>query len=162
MNRLAQHLARQLERHLSEHRVVVWYDPRREWESVFADFTVEGKNCADLPGDALSIVTIGVVTARVAHFGGSFLQLRLLSEQVAAWDTPQPLVLFLPGESPDEENSVLMELEIGGKRWAPALKRLAREVLKPYYVDGKIDELLDVATLTYADVVAWLEQAAGL
>lgn len=159
MNRLAQHLAQQLERHISGHRVAVWYDPRREWVSAFPDFTAEGKSLADLPIDALGSVTIGVVTAQFAIFTGSYLQLRLLSEQVAASETPQPLVLYLPGESPDEENSVLMELEIGGKRWVPPLKRLAREVLKPYYVDGKIDELLEVASLTYADAVGWLEQA---
>jgi hypothetical protein len=159
MNRLAHYLVEQLERHLSEHRVVVWYDPRREWELAFPDFTGERKSCADLPNDTLSTLTFGVVAARFGFFTGSYLQLRLLSEQTAASDIPQPLVLYLPGESPDEENSVLMELEIGGKRWTPPLKRLAREVLRPYYIDGKIDELLDVAALGYADVVAWLEQA---
>ena len=159
MNRLADHVVRQLERQLSEHRVVVWYDPRREWESAFPDFTIEKISCAALPSDELSTLTIGSVSSQFARFTGSFLQLRMLSEQVAASDTPQPLILYLPGESPDEDSSVLMELELAGKRWAPPLKRLAREVLKPYYVDGKIDELLDVATLNYSDVVGWLDQA---
>ncbi len=159
MNLLAQHLVNQLERHLSERRVVVWYDPHREWELAFPDLTVQGKRCSDLPADALSDLTIGTVNARFAYFTGSFLQLRLLSEEVAAGDTPQPLVLYLPGESPDEDNSVLMELELAGKRWVPPLRRLAREVLRPYYIDGKIDELLEVAAISYADVVGWLQQA---
>ncbi len=30
---------------------------------------------------------------------------------------------------------------------------------KPFYIDGKIDELLEMSTLRYADVASWLEQA---
>ena len=159
MNRLGQHVARLLGRHVAERRVVVWYDARREWDGAFADFTQEHRPLSQIPSGALATLTVDNTTVRFGHFDGSILGLRVLSEEVAATDTPQPLVLYLPGQVPDEENSILMELELGGKRWTPQLKRLAREVLKPFYVDGKIDELLDMAVLSYDDVVGWLEQA---
>ncbi|MDR3485709.1 MAG: PglZ domain-containing protein [Bradyrhizobium sp.] len=159
MNRLAQHVTRQLERHIAERRVVVWYDPRSEWERAFPDFTQEKRALSDIPAGKLATLTFGVASAQFACFEGSVLALRVLSEQVAAGDAPQPLVLYLPDQAPDEENSILMELELAGKRWVPQLRRLARDVLKPFYVDGKVDELLDMAKLGYGDVVEWLEQA---
>lgn len=158
MNPLAQQIASQLERYLTDRRVVVWYDSRREWLPVFADLSTGRTTFGDLETGAVASLTVGSLATSIACFRGSYLGVRLIAEPITCGDIPQPLILYLPGETSDEDNSVLAEMELGGKCWSPHLKAVARAVLKPFYVDGKIDELLDVANLTYSDVVGWLEQ----
>ena len=126
---------------------------------MFADLSGGQTTFADLNAGAILSLTVGSLTTSIACFAGSYLGLRLVAEPITSGDTPRPLILYLPGESPDEDDSVLMELELGGKGWSPHLRAIARGALKPFYVDGKIDELLDAPNLKYADVVGWLEQA---
>ena len=52
-----------------------------------------------------------------------------------------------------------MELEKGGTTYEPQLKRHARTLLRQFYTDGVIDDMLARDSLTYDDVVSYLEQA---
>jgi hypothetical protein len=52
-----------------------------------------------------------------------------------------------------------MELEKGGATYEPQLKRHARTLLRQFYTDGAIDDMLAPESLTYDDVVNYLEQA---
>ena len=56
-----------------------------------------------------------------------------------------------------------MELEAGGDRWEPSLKRVARRVLKKRFGDGQIDQMLESENISYQDIVGLLgtEVASG-
>jgi hypothetical protein len=69
------------------------------------------------------------------------------------------LLIYVPGVSRDPNESVLMELEKGGATYEPQLKRHARTLLRQFYTDGAIDDMLEPESLTYDDVVSYLEQA---
>ena len=142
------YIAEQLARHLNNHRVVVWYDPRSEFEPFVSE--LGGKPL----GDGLLQVIIGGVTTTFATHDGSLYSLRSRVEPLAGVDEPQPVVLYLPGVSRDPHGSVLMELELAGWRWEPQLRQLARYALRQRYTDGVIDELLDRERVTYEDLVA--------
>jgi len=51
-----------------------------------------------------------------------------------------------------------MEIEKAGDVFTPQFKRLVRQVLKPFLTDGDIDEIVNRPSVTYADVVALLQQ----
>ncbi len=144
-----------LEKELKESRVVVWYDPNRE----FATF-VEG-----LPSDGeeagLKQVNIGTLKTRLAVFVGSYFALRMGLEPLVAVNRPQPILIYLPGQNRDLQGSVLMELEKAGTTWEPQMKRLARNVMRPKFSDGVIDEMLAPVNLTFSDIIGLLEQSGG-
>ena len=142
------YIAEQLAQHLNNHRVVVWYDPRSEFEPFVSE--LGGKPL----GDGLLQVIIGGVTTTFAIHDGSLYSLRSRVEPLAGVDEPQAVVLYLPGVSRDPDGSVLMELELAGWRWEPQLRQLARYALRQRYTDGVIDELLDRERVTYEDLVA--------
>src|SRR5205814_4461197 len=67
-------------------------------------------------------------------------------------DTPESVVIYLPGCERDRRASVLMELEKAGECYEPPLKRLARNVLRQRYTDGVIHEMLASERVTYDDL----------
>ena len=69
-------------------------------------------------------------------------ELRAVVEPFVSGDTPDHVVIYLPGCERDRRGSVLMELEKAGECYEPQLKRLARNVLRQRYTDGVIDEML--------------------
>jgi hypothetical protein len=155
MNPFPAYLHDQLEDNLKQHRIVVWYDPNRE----FAPW-VEAMGRTESEG-SLPFVQIGGTQARLAIFGGSYFALRLQVEPLVAVNRPQPLLIYLPGAKRDAKASVLMELELAGTSWEPQMKRLARNVMRKSYSDGVIDEMLAPESLTFADICSLLEQRTG-
>ena len=77
------YIAEQLARHLNNHRVVVWYDPRSEFEPFVSE--LGGKPL----GDGLLQVIIGGVTTTFATHDGSLYSLRSRVEPLAGVDEPQ-------------------------------------------------------------------------
>jgi hypothetical protein len=152
------YLARQLLQHLKR-SVVVWYDPRREFEP----FIAELRGGQPLAACAVETVTLGGQTVSFCAHAGSFFELRAAVEPLVAIDLPAPLLIYLPGVERDRVHSVLMELEKAGVCYEPQLKRLARNLLRQSYTDGLIDEMLAPESLTYGDVVrlARIETGAG-
>lgn len=138
---------------LEKRRVVVFYDPPKDFEPFVAELPVkqEGEG-------GITQVHVGDMTAHLARYEGSFFALRLAVEPLVSVDRPDPLLIYVPGVSRDREGSVLMELEKGGACYEPQLKRLARNVLRETYTDGVIDEMLSPDNITYQDIVGFLGQ----
>ena len=143
---LHDYVADQLAGRLVERRIVVWYDPRSEFESFIGELNVGNDVSAPTP-----TVASGVEVA-VARFDGSMYALRALVEPLVAGDDPEPLLIYLAGVERDLE-SPLMELETGGSRWEPQLRQLARNALRKKFTDGIIDDLLGRDNITYDDIV---------
>ncbi len=151
------YLCRQLGERLLERRVVIFYDPRREFEPFFDELEEAGPGLGGLPRVLLD--SQPDPTAHLARFDGTFFGLRAAVEPIAELDQPEFLIVYLPGVTRDRKGSVLMELEKGGTCYEPQLKRLARNVLRQFYTDGAIDELLASEKVTYPDIAGFLDQS---
>jgi hypothetical protein len=154
MNPFPAYLHSQLEEKLKNRRVAVWYDAAREFEAFVA--ALDRNEDGELPD-----VKLGTTDARLAVFQGSYFALRLQVEPLVSVNRPQPLLIYLPGERRDPKGSVLMELEKAGTTYEPQMKRLARNVMRKFFSDGVIDEMLAPDSLTYADILTLLEQNNG-
>ena len=69
-------------------------------------------------------------------------ELRAVVEPHVSGDTPDSVVVYMPGVARDRRASVLMELEKAGTTWEPQLKQLAKNVLLQKYTLGVVDEML--------------------
>lgn len=157
MNPLHEYLCAQLDERLENRRVVVFYDPRSE----FAPFFDRELQSVGGGPDGLYCVLVGDRRTLVARYEGSLFGLRAAVESTVAQDAPDPLLIYVPGAKRDPRESVLMELEKGGATYEPQLKKHARTVLRRFYTDGVIDDMIDRDSLTYDDVVSYLGQAGG-
>jgi hypothetical protein len=137
MHPLHDYVAKQLADKLKSRRVVVWYDERSEFQR-FVNEVRGGSRATTEPTD----VRPGGATARLAEYAGSMFQLRAVVEPHVNGDTPEALVVYIPGCARDRRASVLMELEKAGVTWEPQLKQLAKNVLLQKYTLGIVDELL--------------------
>lgn len=153
MNPFPAYLHNQIEEKLKDRRVVVWYDPNREFYSFV-------ESLPKLDGD-LPSATVGATKATLAIYQESYFALRLLVEPLVSVNRPQPLMIYIPSERRDPKGSVLMELEKAGTTYEPQMKRLARNVMRKYFSDGVIDEMLAPDTLTYSDILTLLDQNNG-
>ena len=147
------YIATKLEELLKKRRIVVFYDSRREFEPFIDELAEVGKGHDDLPR-----VFVGDTMTWLVQYEGSFFALRHAVEPVAGADFPEPLLVYLPGVERDRKTSVLMEMEKAGQRHEPQLRRLALNELRKKYSDGQIDEMLASDSLTYQDIVRYLEQ----
>lgn len=147
MHPLHEYISKQVAEKLKSKRIVVWYDVRRE----FVPFINEVRSGERASHGAMP-VCIGGVSARLAEYDGSMFELRALVEPLVCGDTPECVVLYLPGCERDRHGSVLMELEKAGDCYEPQLKRQARNVLRERYTDGVIDEMLSPERVTYDDI----------
>ncbi len=154
MHPFHEYLCQQLDAMLKKRLVVVFYDPRSEFLPLF-DSELPGldKVCGNLPR-----VTIGDRLTFLARYQGSFFGLRAAVEPIVAQDQPDPVIVYLPGVTRDRRNSVLMELEKGGACYEPQLRRLALNVLRNKFTDGQIDEMLRPPSVTYDDIVSFLQE----
>src|SRR4051812_43209532 len=110
MNALTEYLTVKLEEHLTERRVVVWYDPKHEFKEFIASL---GEAVAIGAGQPkLADVAFGKLRARLACGNGSFYGLKLAVEPHFAKEHPDPLLIYLPGIERDAKESPLMELEM--------------------------------------------------
>lgn len=157
MNPFYQYLEKLLAEHVKERRVLVWYDPRREFEP-FVDALPEHGD----PENGLPKVTIGDMSVSLSRFEGSFFGIKAAVEPLVVKDLPEPMLLYISGMSRDKKGSVLMELEKGGVCFEWQLKKLARFCLKEAgFSDGVIDGMLAPEAVTYQDVVGVLAQNGG-
>lgn len=140
------YIARLIADRLKERHVVVIYDKNEELSPFFAVLTSEPAT------DGLVKVRVGYRTPHLCIYDGSFLKVRFLVEPMTCGEVPEDTLIYIPGRERDETGSLLMELEKGGDLYRPpALKRLAREVLRQRFTDVVIDEMLKSDALRYAD-----------
>ena len=154
MHPLHDYLCRQLDDMLKKRVVVVFYDPRREFEPFFDRELKE----TGAGYDGLRRVLVKERLTFVARHEDSFFALRNAVEPIADLDKPEPLIVYLPGVDRDRQTSVLMELEKSGAAYEPQLKRLALNVLRKRFTDGQIDEMLRPVSVGYDDIVSFLHQ----
>jgi hypothetical protein len=147
MHPLHNYLAQQLADKLKARRVVVWYDPRRD----FQPFIDELRGMPSSPIETGIIAPAGI-QARLIEYTGSYFEIRAKAEPFVFQDWPDPLLIYIPGMVPDPRGSVLMELELAGERYEPGLKRLAKNVLRKKYTDGVIDDILAPERVGYDDL----------
>ena len=157
MNPFHQYLERQLTERFKKRPVLVWYDPRKEFEPFVDALPTQGD-----PENGIYRVTIGDLTVSLARFEGSFFGIKAAVEPLVDKDHPDPLLLYIPGASRDRKGSVLMELEKGGECFEWQLKRLARFcLLEKGDSDGIIDNLLAPEHITYQDIMGFLTRETG-
>lgn len=147
------YIAGQLVEKLKKDCVVVFYDPRREFQPFMEEIAapVEG-------GEPIARAMLGELPIHLAQFTGSFIKLRMEVEPLVAVDRPEPLLVYVPGVERDHNGSLLKELECAGECYEPQLRRLARNVLRHKYSEGQIDEMLERAALNYGDVARFRTQ----
>lgn len=153
MNLLHEHLAQTLSDKLTKRRVVVWYDPRAEFVGFIGELA-DGVLPSECRLDSVSIVA---QRASLCVMQDSFFAVKFAVEPVVSTEFPDPTLIYLPGKNRDDDTAVLMELEAGGDRWEPQLKREARRVLKKQLGDGQIDNIFSSPNVTYEDLVSLLE-----
>ena len=157
MHTLQEYISKQLAEKLKAKKVVVWYDPRRE----FAPFIAEMRGGARTSAEAVP-VTVGVLPAHLTEYDGSMFELRAVVEPFVCGDAPSEcVIIYLPGRERDRQGSVLMELEKAGECYEPQLKRLARNVLRQRYTDGVIDEMLAPERVSYEDLARASSETCG-
>ena len=158
MNSFHRYIATQILKDIQKRRVVVFYDPRREFEGFIDELppleTPEGR--AGIPR-----VWVEDKQTHLVRHDGSLFSVKAAVEPIMELDKPEPLLVYVPGEERDRQGSVLMELEKGGATYEPQLRRLARNVLRRKFTDGDIDQMLASDHLTYADVARVLDQDSG-
>jgi len=152
MHDLHKHLSALLSDYLKTRRVVTWYDPRSEF-STFINELFGGifpEECK------LQEASVGGISTQVCVMHDSFFEVKFAVEPVVSKELPQPVLIYVPAKERDDDTAVLMELEAGGTRWEPQLKREARRILKKQFGDGQIDQMLSSPSVTYEDVVSLL------
>lgn len=147
MHALHDYVSGQVGEKLKAHRIVVWYDPRREFEP----FIGELRSLAVGKDDPLE-TPIGEGRARLVEYSGSFLELRANVEPAVCQDVPEPMLIYVGGCERDRRGSILMELETAGICYEPQLRQLARHVLRKRLTDGTIDDLLKPESVGYAEI----------
>jgi hypothetical protein len=157
MHLLHDYIARQISERLKDHRVVVMYDPRKEL-AMFFDEACEGS--AD--GPLMREGTFGNRKATVCAFRGSFLEVRSAVEPLTGGEDASDVVVYVPGLTRDEKTSLLLEIEKAGVYYSqPAVKLMARNVLRKRFTDVAIDEMLGSEKLTYADLARMTEDTGA-
>jgi hypothetical protein len=137
MHPLHDYVAKQLADKVKSRRIVVWYDERSEFLP-FVDELRGGRPASSEP----VVVALGGSNVWLAQYAGSMFELRSAVEPQVSGDSPEAVVIYIPGCARDGAASVLMELEKAGKDWSPQLKQLARNVLLQRYTLGVVDDLL--------------------
>lgn len=147
MHPLHDYIAAHLAQELAKRSVLVWYDPPKD----FAPFIAELRGSTRVDAQP-ALVSVGGLSARLAEYAGSMFEIRSHIEPFVCSETPEPLLIYLPGRERDMHGSVLMELEKAGGTYERTLKWLATQVLRKRYTDGVIDELLAPEHVSYEDL----------
>ncbi|HEX3128028.1 MAG TPA: PglZ domain-containing protein [Thermoanaerobaculia bacterium] len=153
MHPLHDYVAKQLADKLKSKKIVVWYDARAEFAPFVSELRSQGSGARrGVEEISLTPDSRPLTPVLLAEYAGSLFELRAIVEPHVSGDTPETVLLYLPGCERDRRTSVLMELEKAGECYEPQLKRLARNVLRQRYTDGVIDEMLAPERVTYEDL----------
>lgn len=143
---LHEYIAGQIGDQIRNRHLVVIYDRNEELRPFFQELDGEPA------GEGLELVWIGNWNAKLCVFDGSFLKVRAAVEPVTNGNSPDNVVIYLPGIGRDDRGSLLMELEKAGTCYRPpALRQIARYVLRRRFTDVAIDEMLHANALGYTD-----------
>ena len=151
MDLVTNHLADLIRKQVDDHKLVVWYDPECAYADVAANI--------DLPNTT------------IAHYDGSFLQLRNEISHLLNGEEPPRLVVYVPVDQ-GKTHHALIELEAAGVVVQPGqqppqrntrLSIVSRNALK-YVLEERaaydVERQVEAGKLTLADVNA-LAQKGG-
>lgn len=151
MHPLHDYIANQIADLIKNKKVVVWYDAGRE----FAPFIAELRGGPRANSQPVSVSVAGI-PVHLTEYAGSMFELRATIEPFVSGDTPQNVLIYLPGCERDTKGSVLMELEKAGELYPQSTSRslrwVAAQVLRERYTAGVIDEILSPEHVSYEDI----------
>jgi hypothetical protein len=122
MHPLHTYLEKQLAEKLKTRKVVVWYDPPKD----FSQFVDELRGGPRKNAEPVS-VRVASLPARLVEYAGSMFEMRMELEPFVAGEDPEAAILYLPGCEHDPVGSVLLELEKAGELFTPSLKKVASD-----------------------------------
>ncbi len=83
-------------------------------------------------------------------------------EPLTGGEDVDDIVVYVPGVTRDEKTSLLLEIEKAGDCYLPpAVKQMARNVLRKRFTDVAIDEMLGSDKLAYADLARMTEDTGA-
>ena len=153
-NKLHRRLCQELAKQLSEHRVLLVFDPGQQLRP-FLDDVASTQPSGGEPG----ALNLGYQQALWLVAGSSLYQLRSQLEPLVAKDLPDPLLIYLPDRQCAEGRAVLLELIRAGGIFDIQLANRARVYLREVLEPDKVQQLLQRPDLTYRDVALALEQS---
>lgn len=155
MHPLHDYIAARIAEQVRNRHAVVIYDPKNELK----DFFVEAAGA----GDGLRPMSLNGLKVQLFAVEGSFLQARVALEPLTGGEEPDNVVVYVPGQGRgDPKNSLLMEIEKAGAIYnSPALKQIARNVLRKRLEDTAIDAMLQSDGLSYRDLTAMCRSEDG-
>jgi hypothetical protein len=155
-NKLHRRLCQELAKQLSEHRVLLVFDPGQQLRPFLDEVAT-----APPSGRELGSLSFGEQQAAWAVAGSSLYELRSQLEPHVAADLPDPLLVYLPDRQEGEGRAVLLELLRAGSSFEIKLVSRARGYLREVLEPQKVDKLLKRPDLTYRDIALALEQAGS-
>jgi hypothetical protein len=153
-NKLHRRLCQELAKQLSEHRVLLVFDPGQQLRPFLDDIAT-----APPSGTELGTLNFGEQQASWAVAGSSLYQLRSQLEPHVLADLPDPLLIYLPDRQESESRAVLLELIRAGGSFDIQLVNRARVYLREVLEPDKVELLLKQPNLTYRDAALALEQS---
>ena len=155
-NKLHRRLCQELAKQLSEHRVLLVFDPGQQLRPFLDDIAT-----APPRGTELGSLSFGEQQAHWAVAGSSLYELRSQLEPHVAADLPDPLLVYLPDREESESRAVLLELLCAGSSFNIQLVNRARVYLREVLEPEKVEQLLKQPALSYRDLALALEQSGG-
>ena len=153
-NKLHRRLCQELTRQLSEHRVLLVFDPDQQLRSFLDDVATSQPN-----GGEAGVLNLGEQQPKWVVAGSSLYELRSQIEPLVAKDLPDPLLVYLPDRQEAEGRGVLLELIRAGGSFDIQLTNRARVYLREVLEPDKVQLLLQRPDLTYRDIALALEQS---
>jgi hypothetical protein len=130
-----EYLAAQVADHLTQRRVVVWYDPRAEFTPFINELRGQPADAA-LSDERVERITLGRQAAQLACYDGSFFAVRAAVEPLGRRRSTGPAPRLPRRRAARRPMLPLLELERGGTTYEPQLRRQARNVLRRNHSDG--------------------------
>jgi len=153
-NKLHRRLCQELAKQLSEHRVLLVFDPGQQLRPFLDDIASTQPS-----GGELGILSLGEQQAHWLAAGSSLYQLRSQLEPHVSADLPDPLLVYLPDHQESESRAVLLELIRAGSSFDIQLVNRARFFLREVLEPDKVEQLLKQPQLTYREIALALEQS---
>jgi len=153
-NKLHRRLCQELAKQLSDHRVLLVFDPGQQLRPFLDDVASTEPSAAE-PG----ALNLGEQQPSWVVAGSSLYQLRSQLEPLVAKDLPDPLLIYLPDRQEAEGRAVLLELIRAGGIFDIQLVNRARVYLREVLEPDKVQQLLQRPDLTYRDLALALEQS---
>ena len=156
MHPLHDYIARQVSERLKDHRIVVMYDPRERTADVLRR-GLRRRHCPDAERARSAVERRPSAPSRARSLRSAPRWSRSPAARTSTISSST-----CPALSRDEKTSLLLEIEKAGDCYLPpAVKQMARNVLRKRFTDVAIDEMLGSDKLTYADLARMTEDTGA-